>query len=444
VNTTGFLLDVDRCTGCHACTLACSTENELGWGRSWRHVVDSNPQRLPQVPSFHLSLACNHCDDAPCEAACPALAIGRAAATGATLIDPDRCLGCRYCSWACPFDAPRFDAEAQVMGKCTLCSHREGETPRPACAEACPTDALRYGPLVGDTQAPGFPRTSYHPKIRFDRNRRAQTLPECSWQLPEELRAAYAQQAETPRITLKSEWPLLVFSLLALGLVSWVGLAARSVVDFHPGLFAMLCLAAMGSSTLHLGQKRRAWRAVLNLRRSWLSREIAGFGSFVGLALASAILGRSLWPAAAVGLVALFCIDRVYDVVRTAGARPVHSADLLLGGAMALAWPEPGVFAVLWAVKIGLYLRRRGSEDPRLGASAGLRMGVGFALPLLLAAWHPAHWIAPAVGALSVGEILDRVEFYRGLRVITPRATASAQLRAALRGSEAILAAGRE
>ena len=64
----GFLFDAGRCTGCSACELACSTENELTWGTSWRHLVHFNPASHPDLPSFHLSLACNHCHEAPCVA----------------------------------------------------------------------------------------------------------------------------------------------------------------------------------------------------------------------------------------------------------------------------------------------------------------------------------------------------------------------------------------
>ncbi|NJD18740.1 MAG: 4Fe-4S dicluster domain-containing protein, partial [Gemmatimonadetes bacterium] len=146
----GFLFDPNRCTGCAACTLACSTENALGWGVSWRQIVPFNPERRPDIPSFHLSLACNHCDDAPCVAQCPTQAMRRDPVTGAVLVDGSRCIGCRYCAWVCPYDAPRFDAARGVMTKCTLCSHRLAAGGTPACVEACPTDALGYGPLAGE------------------------------------------------------------------------------------------------------------------------------------------------------------------------------------------------------------------------------------------------------------------------------------------------------
>jgi len=119
-----FVFDPNRCTGCQACELACSIENELGPDRSWRGVVTFNEEAFPGIPLFHLSLACNHCAEPACMNTCPALAYHRNEETGAVLIDPDRCIGCRYCSWVCPYGAPTFEAERGVMGKCTFCVHR--------------------------------------------------------------------------------------------------------------------------------------------------------------------------------------------------------------------------------------------------------------------------------------------------------------------------------
>ncbi|MCK5489102.1 MAG: 4Fe-4S binding protein, partial [Gemmatimonadetes bacterium] len=108
---SAFVFDPNRCTGCQACELACSIENELGPDRSWREVVTFNDASVPGVPRFHLSLACNHCAEPACMHSCPALAYEREASSGAILLDPDRCIGCRYCSWTCPYGAPRFEED---------------------------------------------------------------------------------------------------------------------------------------------------------------------------------------------------------------------------------------------------------------------------------------------------------------------------------------------
>ena len=132
-----FVHDLSTCVGCHACVVACASENATEPGGFWRQIVTFNEDRHEHLPVFHLSLACNHCLDAPCERHCPALAIARDDRTGAVLIDALRCIGCRYCSWVCPYDAPRFDAGRGVVGKCTLCHHRLLEAvSRPARARA--------------------------------------------------------------------------------------------------------------------------------------------------------------------------------------------------------------------------------------------------------------------------------------------------------------------
>ena len=112
-----FVFDLNRCTGCNACEIACKIENELPPGMSWREVVTFNESRLPGVPLFSLSLACNHCLDAPCKEKCPALAYSKDERTGAVTVNPSLCMGCKYCQWVCPYDAPKFNATAGVVEK---------------------------------------------------------------------------------------------------------------------------------------------------------------------------------------------------------------------------------------------------------------------------------------------------------------------------------------
>lgn len=447
----GFLLDVNRCTGCSACELACSTENSLGWGRSWRQVLSCNDDHRPGLPTFHLSLACNHCARAPCVEQCPALAIARDDSTGTVQIDPDRCIGCRYCSWVCPFDATRFDPDAGVMRKCTLCDQRLRERRAPACVEGCPTAALRYGPLEGAEEVVGFPRSRFGPAIRFTPLLRGARPPETTWQPDPELVGSFARarpQAER-RTSLRSEWPLLVFSLLTAGLAGWILAATLGAAAPSPLAFAGLAALAMATSTAHLGRKDRAWRALLNLRRSWLSREVAAFALFAVLSVAWRVVAPQggtvgLGAAAALaGLACLFCIDRVYDPLRA--GRPVHSADTLLTGllvaAACLGWSDAAV--ALLAVKLTLYVHelvRRSAREPRERTRARgattvldtLRLAAGgaAAILLLIDPGRPAG--AAALIALALGEAVDRARFYQQLRIPGPR---EAMLRASQPGA---------
>ena len=117
-----FVLDINTCTGCHACQVACQIENQLQPGTSWRWVDTFNEPRYPGVPVFHLSLACNHCVNAPCMTHCPTLAYSKDPRTGAVILDEAKCIGCKYCTWACPYDAPRFEPAWGVVVKSTFCN----------------------------------------------------------------------------------------------------------------------------------------------------------------------------------------------------------------------------------------------------------------------------------------------------------------------------------
>ena len=328
----GFLFDPNQCTGCSACALACSTENELGWGVSWRQVVPFNAERRAGVPSFHLSLACNHCTDAPCVTHCPTGAMARDPKTGAVVVNADTCIGCRYCAWVCPYDAPRFDEDRGVMTKCTLCNHKLATGGLPACAEACPTGALDFGPLPlgsaeGPARLPGFPGKKWEPRIAFTPLRRNARPPESTWSVPPEVAAAFgggeagastqgtdttpgsgatggpgtgghaqptstrlprpsspaARRLSRPHLSLLGEVPLWVFTTGMAGLVGWVGAAVLGGAPLPLGAFVASAAILLAVSTVHLGRPLRAWRALANVRTSALSREIAYVNGFFAL-----------------------------------------------------------------------------------------------------------------------------------------------------------------
>jgi len=136
------LLDLGRCVGCAACVLACRLEN--GWTEhaAWRRVLPLNLRRRPGGPTYFLSVACHHCEQPACLAACPSGAYERRG-DGVVLHHEEKCLGCRYCEMACPFGAPRYAAERGIVTKCHLCHHRLDAGASPACVAACPTEALR-------------------------------------------------------------------------------------------------------------------------------------------------------------------------------------------------------------------------------------------------------------------------------------------------------------
>lgn len=429
----GFRLDLDLCTGCSACAVACAVENELPWGTSWRRVETFNAPRHPGLPVYHLSLACNHCADAPCMAHCPALAYTRDPETGAVLLDADRCIGCRYCTWACPYDAPQFEPRSGVVSKCTFCNHRQVAGLAPACVDQCPTGALSFGPvdaLDGVPAVAGFPLTEAGPSIRFAARRRDRLQP------PPD-----APGGGSAKTTLASEWPLLVFTLTCAALVGVMATeTGRRLVSLP--VFLALAAGAAAASTLHLGRKARAWRAILNLRGSWLSREAALFGLFSALAawhLSGWAAPDWTGPAAAVaGAALLFAVDRVYLVTRTPGLA-LHSARTLLTGVLVAALVAD--VRILWMGALGLKgLEYAGRHMRRLGAGGVVlplaRLLGGLAAPAVLFLTRP-EWGLLAWVLVAVGEIVDRAEFYTELRVPTPSAQIRADLRALLSGSDA-------
>ncbi|EJW11352.1 putative oxidoreductase iron-sulfur subunit [Rhodovulum sp. PH10] len=142
-----FSLDVSRCTGCRACVVACQDQNDLEGDdlAAFRHVTTIERGTFPDVRIAHVSLACQHCGDAPCIAVCPTRAIVRRGAEGAVLVDENLCIGCHSCALVCPFGAPQFSADGPMV-KCDLCWVRLEEGLKPACVQVCATHALDCRP----------------------------------------------------------------------------------------------------------------------------------------------------------------------------------------------------------------------------------------------------------------------------------------------------------
>ena len=165
-----MVIDLDICVGCHACAVNCKEWNTGGYHAP---LTDEDPYGgdpvgvwFNRIHTFetagadgsssrivHFPRSCLHCDDAPCVTVCPTGASYKRAEDGIVLVDESMCIGCKLCSWACPYGAREYDADVGVMKKCTLCidriyNHNLAADERvPACVTTCPTGARHFGDL---------------------------------------------------------------------------------------------------------------------------------------------------------------------------------------------------------------------------------------------------------------------------------------------------------
>lgn len=325
-----FEVDLDACSGCKACVTACHSLNGLDDNETWRDVgllvggTSANPVMQ------HVTTACHHCLEPACMSACPVDAYEKDVATGIVRHLDDQCFGCQYCTLACPYDVPKYHAKKGIVRKCDMCADRLAVGEAPACVQSCPHEAIAIR-VVDVTQvrenaevdsflpaAPEpyitYPTTTYKTERLLPRN----TLPADYFSI----------NPQHPH------WPLIIMLVLtqlsvgafAIGQLFEHLLSATLLQSFRPvqaTLALTLGLLALGASTLHLGRPQYAFRAIIGLRHSWLSREIVAFGLF---AAAASIYGGAVWWSGApeelrstlgmlvllTGMAGLFCSVMIY------------------------------------------------------------------------------------------------------------------------------------
>ncbi|HEU5084886.1 MAG TPA: DmsC/YnfH family molybdoenzyme membrane anchor subunit, partial [Acidimicrobiales bacterium] len=290
-----FEVDLDRCTSCKSCVSACHSLNGLDAGESWRSVgvvVGDGPSGPTQQT---VTTACHHCVDPACLAGCPVDAYDKDPVTGIVRHLDDQCIGCSYCTWTCPYEVPRFNERLGIVRKCDLCSDRLAVGEAPACVQACPTGAIAVGvvdvaELLAGTDAtsalvPGAPSSAL--TVPTTRYHRADELPSTA--------VATDAWSEAPAHAHAPLVAMLVLTQLSVG--TFVAVAAlAAVVPSLPdsalragaAVAAVAGLLAIGASVGHLGRPLQAWRALLGIGHSWLSREIAAFALFAPAAVAAA------------------------------------------------------------------------------------------------------------------------------------------------------------
>ena len=150
-----FIVDLSLCKGCYTCQIACKDEHvgndwmpyakaQPSTGHFWLKIVEKERGSYPKVKVTYYPYLCFHCDEAPCIPACRVKAIYKRQ-DGLVIIDPAKCNGCRDCLYACPYGVIYFNENLNIAQKCTGCAHLvdKGDTPR--CADACPTEAIKFG-----------------------------------------------------------------------------------------------------------------------------------------------------------------------------------------------------------------------------------------------------------------------------------------------------------
>jgi sulfite dehydrogenase (quinone) subunit SoeB len=208
----GLVIDLDLCVGCHACATACKEWNTGGhmaplpdfnayrdgaWG-VWFNRIHSFEEGSESegggACTVHFPKSCLHCEDAACVTVCPTGASYKRAEDGIVLVNESICIGCKLCSWACPYGAREFDPDAGVMKKCTLCIDRiyndnlAEEERQPACVMVCPTKARFFGDLGDPNSAVSelvatyagadlMPELGYRPVNKYLPPRRARMAP---------------------------------------------------------------------------------------------------------------------------------------------------------------------------------------------------------------------------------------------------------------------------
>ena len=365
-----FEVNLDMCSGCKACVVACHSLNGLDEGESFRDVGLLLAPSTGIAQFQHVTTACHHCVDPGCLSACPVNAYEKDPITGIVRHLDDQCFGCQYCILACPYEVPKYNAAKGIVRKCDMCTQRLSTGEAPACVQACPHQAISIctidiaaakadadtGTFLPDSPDPSItvPTTRYVGKATTNATMRAGTYA-----------ARPLEHAHLPLIL------LLVLSQIAVGIMVVIlvlnnsagwdqRLTGRALLAGPTLRTTLLCVAAALaacsaiSSTLHLGRPQFAYRAVLGIRHSWLSREIAAFGTCIPLCVLSAALSwmdstwlnLSLIAAAMSGLAGVIASAMIYHVTHRPFWSAARSVPAFLSASLGI-----GSVIVLWTLQ---------------------------------------------------------------------------------------------
>ncbi len=286
-----FEVDLDACSGCKACVTACHNMNGLDEKETWRTVGILHGGTTENPFHQHVTSACHHCLEPACMIGCPVDAYEKDPVTGIVKHLDDQCIGCQYCTLACPYDVPQYNPEKGIVRKCDMCSDRLAEGEAPACVQSCPNEAISIQiidkeKIIEDSESGSFLPGTIDPLV---------TLPTTTFRsnsvFPRNLLPADYYSTSTEH----AHWPLIVMLVLiqmSVGIYLFgsalnhleSGTGSTSFQWWQSVFGLTICNIALLSSLFHLGRPHLAFRAVIGLKHSWLSREIVVFSLFAFLA----------------------------------------------------------------------------------------------------------------------------------------------------------------
>ncbi len=331
-----FEVDLDACSGCKACVTACHNLNGLDEGETWRAVGVLHGGSATAPVQQTVTSACHHCLDPACMTGCPVGAYEKNSITGIVRHLDDQCIGCQYCTFTCPYEVPQYNVKRGIVRKCDMCSDRLAAGEAPACVQACPNEAIAITIIdkrqaLEDAQGDAFLPGTPSPAITIPTTVYRTERPPPRNMLPADFYRVAPSHHHAPLVV------MLVLTQLSVGAFVIDALASRLLPDavraalqpIHALAALSVGLAALAASVFHLGRPLYAFRAVIGLRTSWMSREIVAFGGFAMLAIvySACVLTRSgsgalqevlRWTVASLGLVGIACSVLIYHATRRA------------------------------------------------------------------------------------------------------------------------------
>ncbi len=388
-----FEVDLDACSGCKSCVAACHNLNGLGDAEQWRAVglLHGGTEQLPVLQ--HVTTTCHHCIEPACLTGCPVLAYDKDPLTGIVRHLDDQCIGCQYCIFMCPYDVPQYNASKGIVRKCDMCHDRLAIGEAPACVQSCPNEAIlirtvRRDAIIEESETNQFLPTAPEPGVTLPTTVYKSKKPLPRNLLPADYYSANRQHSHLALVI------MLVLTQLSVGafvigqiLVSGPWANPTMLTAIRPAYsFAGLVVALIGmnAAVFHLGRPLYAFRALLGLRTSWLSREILTFAIFASFALSSAV---SVW---------------------LAKARP---SIVPLANTLGLLTALSGILAVYCSVMIYVKTNRPFWSAQRTGSKfllTSLVLGIPIALLVSLIASYWSNAITPSMIMQSYGQSLCR------------------------------------